>query len=169
MLKIKGMKISPDWATAIGTWVTIVLIIVSIILVWIQINDLRKSVQNQTYQSVYETEFDLFKYLLDHPEDKPYFYDNKHFAPTGNPEADKKERDRLNTLAEWWCDFFDDVHQQKSTMKESTFEKWRQFMKDIYATSPLLREHIERRGTAWYPKEYIEDIKCPHLEKCPKP
>ena len=166
MARIKGFKLTADWATALGTWFTIILVAVSTILVWKQVRDLKTSVENQTYQSVYETEFDLHKYFLepDHAKYRPYFYGNLDIDP--NLKDDDPEKIKLDTLAEWWCDFFDNVYQQKATMKTVTFDKWRQFMKDIYQTSPVLRKFISIRGERWYTKEFIADISCPTLEKC---
>jgi hypothetical protein len=167
MIKLKKFELTADWATAIGTWVTILLLIVSTLMLWKQIGDLRTSVQNQTYQAVYETEFDLHKYFLEaeHAEFRPYFYGGKRV------EADLKDDDpkkiRLDTLAEWWCDFFDDVYQQEKTMETAAFDKWRQFMKDMYQTSPILQEFIAEKGVRWYTENFINDIKCPVLE-CPK-
>ncbi len=128
--------------------------------------DLKISVENQTYQAVYETEFDLHKYFLEpeHAQYRPYFYGGVDIDP--NLEENDSERIKLDTLAEWWCDFFDDVYQQKATMKTATFDKWRQFMKDIYQTSPILRRFISKRGERWYTKEFNDDIKCSTLEQC---
>jgi len=159
MVKTKKLNLSPELATAIGTWVTIILVVVSILLVWKQIRDLKTSVENQTYQSVYQTEFDIHKYFLEHPEYRPYFYENKK-----PPNLDENERIKLDTLTEWVCDFFDDVYQQRDTMTPDTFIKWRQFMKDIYQTSPILQEFIAKRGTRWYPDDFVTDIKKPSLD-----
>ena len=168
MSLMKRFNLSAEWVTAIGTWITIILFAASIILLWMQIRDLRTSVQNQTYQSIYEAEFDLHKYFLEpeHAKYRPYFYGGLDIDPKLN-EYDP-ERIKLETLAEWWCDFFDDVYQQKLTMRPDTFDKWRQFMKDIYQTSPVLKRHIATRGERWYPKEFIDDIRCPELKKCPQ-
>ena len=152
MIKIKKL-LTPEWATAIGTWVTIILVVISILLVWKQIRDLKTSVENQTYQSVYQTEFDIHKYFLEHPDYRPYFYEKKP------PDKEGEEKIKLDTLTEWVCDFFDDVYQQRDTMTPATFNKWRQFMKDIYQTSPVLQEFIEKKGTRWYPDDFVGDIK----------
>jgi len=150
--------LSPEWTTAIGTWVTIILVVISILLVWRQIRDLKTSVENQTYQSVYQTEFDIHRYFLENPKYRPYFYENK------TPDLEGDEKIKLDTLTEWVCDFFDDVYQQRDTMTPATFSKWRQFMKDIYQTSPALRAFIEKRGPRWYPDDYVKDIKDPKTD-----
>ncbi|PYS93611.1 MAG: hypothetical protein DMF64_04220 [Acidobacteria bacterium] len=159
MNKIKKL-LSPEWAIAIATWITTILVVISILLVWKQIRDLKTSVENQTYQSVYQTEFDIHRYFLEHPEYRPYFYDKK----TPAPDLDESERIKLDTLTEWVCDFFDDVYQQRDTMTPDTFSKWRQFMKDIYQRSPILQAFIEKPGKRWYPEDFIDDIKKPGLE-----
>lgn len=161
--KIK--KLPPEWAAAIGTWLTILPITVSIFLVWIQISRLQTSVENQTYQSVYETEFGIHKYFLDNPQYRPYFYQNISYLQTNDAEKDRIEKIKLDTLAEWVCDFFDDVYQQRDTMTRDTFSKWRKFMKDIYQTSPVLREFIAKHGADWYPEDFIADIKTPDTSK----
>jgi hypothetical protein len=155
LVKIKKF-LSPEWVTAIGTWFSIILVVVSVLLVWKQIRDLKTSVENQTYQSVYQTEFDIHRYFLEHPEFRAYFYETK------NPDDAKgNEKIKLDTVTEWVCDFFDDVYQQRDTMTPATFSKWRQFMKDIYQTSPALKAFIEKRGKQWYPDDFVADIKNP--------
>jgi hypothetical protein len=156
--EVKAM--GPDWATALGTWFTVIPVTISIFLVWTQIGDLRTSVENQTYQYVYQTEFDLHRYFLEHPDERRYFYEDKDIEA----DVDEKKRVKLFTLAEWWCDFFDNVYRQKATMPPNTFNQWRRFMKDIYRTSPVLREFIAIKGKqGWYPKDYLDDIKDPNL------
>ena len=156
--KAKLSQLSPEWVTAFGTWCAIIPITISLIFVWTQIRNIRISVENQTYQSVYETEFGIHKYFLDNPQYRPYFYENVPYAPTGNVDKDKTEKIKLDTLAEWICDFFDDVYQQRDTMSKYTFSKWRKFMKDMYQTSPILQEFIAKHGADWYPEDFITDI-----------
>lgn len=158
MVKKKDFNFSADWVTAFGTWFTIIPVTISLILVWVQVRNIKTSVENQTYQSVYQTEFDIHKYFLDHPQYRPYFYEKKQ------PDLEGDERIKLNTLVEWVCDFFDDVYQQRDTMTPSTFSKWRQFMKDIYQTSPILQQFIEKPGKRWYPDDFIDDIKKQGLD-----
>lgn len=76
-------------------------------LVVIQIKDLRKTVQNQTYQAVYSE-------ML-------------------NPDDEKQEA-QAHIVAELICDLFDDVYHQGSTMSPKTFKEWTSYMHGLFVT-----------------------------------
>lgn len=122
------------------------LIGISALFVWIQVRDLRISIQSQTYQTVYEKMFEFHRFFFEHPEMKKFFYHG-----TDLPDEDGE---RLEIVAEWMCDYFDDVYHQRRTMPPATFDEWKTFMQEIYENSPVLRRHIARRQL-WYPEAYL--------------
>ena len=148
------MNITADWVQAIGVWVSILIIAVSVWFLWIQIRELRQSIECSTYQSVYQMILDIDKYFIENADLRPYFYYGK--------EMDNKNqthmKEKLISTAEMLIDCFDNVYHQKNSMPSHTFDAFSAFMREIYQNSPVLREVLSMREH-WYPRRFVEHLR----------
>jgi len=142
-------------------WVGAVAVVISLIGLWIQIRDVRKSMEGQTYQGVYDQMFELHRTFFEHPKLRPYFYGGKSLV--GVDDADAPQ---VRILAEWVCDFFDNVYRQRKTMTPETFCGWIAYMRKVYETSPALRDHVAAVPD-WYPKDFVSTITSSTQPGCP--
>jgi hypothetical protein len=136
---------------SVAEWVSAIAAFLAIGVVIFQIQDLRKTVQNQTYQAVYSEMLNLDRFFFDNWELRGVFYEGK-----GLPD-DEKQRIKADILAELICDLFDDVYHQKSTMPPKTFKEWTSYMHDLFDKSSILKKTLQDR-LDWYPEDYLIDI-----------
>jgi hypothetical protein len=132
---------------------TLIIVVVSLWFLWIQIRELRRSIQSSTYQNIYQMIVEIDRYFIENRDIKPYFYYNKE-ADSGQPHL----REKLLSIAEMLIDCFDNIYHQKDCMPPSTFDPFSAFMKEIYQDSPILRELLSKREY-WYPKRFVDHLK----------
>ena len=89
----------------LAEWVSAIAAIVTAVIVFVQIQDLRRTVQNQTSQAVYSEMLSLDRFFFQNCEFREYFYEGQE------PPADKKAQARI--VAELLCDLADYVCLQK--------------------------------------------------------
>ena len=131
-------------ATELGNlaeWVGAFAAAATALIVFLQIKDLRKTVQNQTYQAVYAEMLNLDRFFFENCEFREYFYDGKE------PPPEKMAQARI--VAELLCDLCDYVYLHKNTMTPGAFKEWQTYMDNLFATSPLLQDIFTKRKT-WY-------------------
>lgn len=145
------MDIAADWVQAIGVWVSAFIIVASLWVLWIQIRELRRSIQSSTYQNIYQMILDIDKHFVENTDAKPYFY-------YGRKVDNESLREKLLSTAEMLLDCFDNVYHQKECMPPHTFDAFSAYMREIYQNSPVLQELLSKRER-WYPKEFIEHLK----------
>jgi hypothetical protein len=134
-------------------WVLVVLTAVSVVLVVVQVHDLRQAVKGQTYQDITSKMFDIDKQFFEYPRFRKYFYDGAD--PRAEPELADDERIQVQVLAEWLTDFFDSIHQQKDTMPENAYDEWLAYMVEVYQNSPEIQRYLQE-NTEWYSDFYEE-------------
>jgi len=105
----------------LAEWVSAIAAIVTAVIVFVQIQDLRRTVQNQTSQAVYSEMLSLDRFFFQNCEFREYFYEGQE-SP-----ADKMAQARI--VAELLCDLADYVCLQKKTMAPDTFKEWQTYMR----------------------------------------
>jgi len=143
-LEFLGPGNSAEWLTAI------VALLTALILIY-QLWDLRKTVQNQTYQAVYSEMLNIDRFFFENWELRRHFYEGQELA------KDEKTQVQAGIVAELFCDLFDDVYHQRSTMPPKTFKEWRIYMGDLFEVCPTLKRTMELR-LKWYPRDYWQDV-----------
>jgi len=143
--------IPPEQLGTLAEWAAALAAVVTALILIYQIQDLRKTVQNQTYQAVYSEMLKLDRFFFDNWELREHFYEGKPL-----PQGEKMQA-QAKIVAELICDLFDDVYHQRSTMPPRTFEEWRTYMRKLFKECEVLRTAMESR-TDWYPKDYRDDV-----------
>lgn len=123
------------------------------------LRELRHSVEAQqqiahgaAHERLYHHNLEWLRYLADHPELRPHFYDNKPLD--GLTEL---ERFRVLCAAEMLAGFLELIVLQSRELGP-VFPFWERFLRDIYRTSPSLREYFAAHGQ-WYVPDLMRCLK----------
>lgn len=137
--------------TAISTGVSSIAIICSIVVLWWQLTQLRRSVMSSSYHSVYATMVEIDRFFIEHSAWKPYFYDGKDLP------GDPKEAAEIMTVAEMLADYLDNVYHQQACMPPKTFAGFSHYMRTLFRCSPCFREYLQSHQE-WYPVAFIQHL-----------
>jgi hypothetical protein len=116
-------------------------------MIWYELRVTRKRQEEETYHRIFAYVLDVDRFFFDNLEVKPYIYEGAPLPDTfreGSPDFS-----RLMTVAEIVLDLFVCAYLQFNTMPKSTREGWITFMRDIGASSELIRYYLCRNAT-WY-------------------
>jgi len=121
-----------------------------------QMRHMRRSINSQTYQSIYSRGFENMELLLEYPELRPYFYENKSIR-----KIDPMEYQKVMALSEIILDFFEHLLAEKETFTPENFEHWKWYMRDIYSRSEAMRVFLADKED-YYNRELLEIIRVPN-------
>ncbi len=98
------------------------------------------------YKDVSIQMMEIDRLFFEHPEIRPYFYDNQP------PPDDPHEAARIEALAELFMDFLDMVIVLETTTPPELnipWAEWQDYIADLYLSSPAIR-HFYRTNRDWY-------------------
>lgn len=145
--------LSPDWVAAIGTWAGAAITLITLYVIWKQLGDLKSSIRSSTTQNIYVHMIAIDRFFIDHPKVKPYFYAGKSIDA-----IDAEELAKLLSIAEMMVDYFDSVYQQRDCVTQATFDGKGEYMRELYANSPILRAYLEGKDD-WYDKQFVRYLR----------
>lgn len=125
---------------ALGTWAGPVVTLAGFVLVRNQLRAERRALETQTSWQMYETSINILTVFVEHPEMRPYFYDNCA-APRAEPL-----RSRVLATAELLADHMESVVLSRDAVEAKTAPVWVRYMQGIYRRSPVLREFLAEEG-----------------------
>jgi len=96
----------------------------------------------------------LLELLLENPETRPFFYDNRPL-PTNDPILEGK----VLTLAEMWTDFFEQVMIQSDNLPEDMAPTWKSYARDMHSSSTAIQAYFAE-NCAWYHPELRRSWGC---------
>lgn len=102
-------------------------------------------------ERLYNQSLSIMKFFAEHPELRPYFYDNKDLMQAAN----ELEKSKVLTAAEMVGGFMELVALQVEEQPNDIQQRWKAYIADAYNSSPALREHLAT-CTSWY----AEDLLC---------
>jgi hypothetical protein len=140
---------SPVFASAVG----VAAIVVSLITVaTLERQNLLISSQRElgTHTMLIDHNADLLRLLVQHPELRPYFYENVPLPTSGDDRA------RALTMAEMWTDLFEQVVIQSEHLPPEMAPTWRQYAKDMYGSSSAIHAYFAE-SRDWYVTE-LQDL-----------
>ena len=112
--------------------------IFSILFTVIHNSIIRKSLHEDTYQGFIGTWFDLGRIFIEHPNLRPYFYDNKKIS------EDDPDYQRVMAIAVFFDDCFTYTESQAATIPEDlkdSYEKYREKIKEMDAYKKFKNEY----------------------------
>ncbi len=112
---------------------------------------LSKATNASVYSNIPIMMIGIDRFFVDYPELKLYFYNNVA-VPKGHPDYGQ-----AYTAAEMLVDFMDGVIVNERYMEDYPWEAWESYFRDLYRSSPILREYWEERSY-WYADTRLHDI-----------
>lgn len=101
-------------------------------------------------ERLYNQSLSIMKFFAEHPELRPYFYDNKELTQT----VDELERSKVLTAAEMVGGFMELVAMQMEEQTPEIQARWKTYIVDAHNSSPALREHLASCA-AWYADDLL--------------
>jgi hypothetical protein len=97
------------------------------------------------YQNMTAQMADMNRFFLEHLELRPYFFDGASL-----PSVDG-ERERVLAAAEMYLNVMDSVLTQLPILSRgSVAADWEAYFRDVYTSSPVIREFWNQHGRAWF-------------------
>lgn len=120
-------------------------LVVSVGLLIMQTRIAARATRAGVYQNVLVQMIDIDLFFIDHPELKPFFYNNMEIS------EEHPDYDRVLSVAEMLVDFIDGVFVLAPSMPEYPWHTWERYFRDLFASSPVLRKYWALYGD-WYPE-----------------
>jgi hypothetical protein len=136
---------------ALGTIAGVVVSLIGFIFVSVQLRQNRSTIEGQIHALVYQLGNGIYIMFIEHPELRPYFYDNKPLP------QDETEREKVFAAAEMLCDFFEYVVHGRTTMAKQLRQGWLTYMRAMYSDSTCLQHYLENYKIN-YTSEFIKII-----------
>ncbi|MCA1566133.1 MAG: hypothetical protein LC803_10945 [Acidobacteria bacterium] len=115
-----------------------------------QIKVMAAQSQGSVNERLYNQNFELMRFLAEHPKLRPYFYENKELSEAETAE----EKLQVLSAAEMIAGFLELVALQMSEIPEGIQLRWQNYIIDEYNSSSVLREHFNTYGD-WYAEEFL--------------
>lgn len=152
-MELETIALLASIAEGVVSIVTLITILISLYLVLRQTQEMTEqsaasvhATISSTYQAISSQAIEINRIFFDHPDLKPYFYDN---VP---PPEDPLLRAKLESLAEIHMDFMDMALVQVETRPPEVdipFEVYETYFRQILETSPVMREYY-KGYRLWY-------------------
>ena len=110
-------------------------------------------------ERLYNQSLSIMKFFAEHPELRPYFYDNKDLTQAAN----ELERSKVLTAAEMVGGFMELVAMQVEEQTPEIQSRWKAYIVDAHNSSPVLREHLVSCA-AWYADDLMRLLPPPPNE-----
>jgi hypothetical protein len=127
-----------------GQWAGALVTLVGFAFVLVQLRRETKEIQNQTKWQVYSNGLTTLNVFVDHPELRPYFYDDNIPVP-----EDDKEKSRIFATAEMLADHWESTILSEESLDPNVHGLWLIYMMGIYCKSPSLREFLENENEGY--------------------
>jgi hypothetical protein len=149
-------QMQPNWAEilqAISSGGTLLVAIAGITFVVWQIRQVDRSVRSNTHERLTNESLDILRFLADHPSTYDYFY--------GGKPIPAQDDNTLKYATEMIANYLEHVVMQMETLPTEMQKTWRSFVRDQYARSPIIRDHLFRFREWYSPKllKMVEDVK----------
>jgi hypothetical protein len=140
-----------EMLTGLGTVGLMLVTATGFIFLWKQLRDGRQSLENQTRWQIYQLSFHVYRMLVELPNLRPYFYENKAV-----PE-DEPAKSQVFAAAELMLDYFENIFLSKEAVDPDTWEVWKRYMRQLCTTSPALRAFAE--GSQAYEPRFVQILR----------
>jgi hypothetical protein len=115
-----------------------------------QVEVMLKQSRGDVNERLYNQSLAIMLFFAEHPEVRPYFYDNKDLGQAGS----ELEKLRILSTAEMVAGFMELVALQIDDQPAEIQPRWRAYIVDGYNSSPVLREHVAS-CVQWYADDFL--------------
>lgn len=124
-----------------------------------QVEVMLEQIREDVHERLYSQSLEIMKFFAEHPEVRPYFYDNK---PLTNAESEQEQLRVLST-AEMVSGFMELVALQIEQQPAEIKPRWRAYIADTYNSSSVVREHLAA-CEAWYADDLLRLLPAQSVE-----
>ena len=115
-----------------------------------QVEVMLRQSRGDVNERLYNQSLAIMCFFAEHPEVRPYFYDNKDLGQAGS----ELEKLRVLSTAEMVAGFMELVALQMDDQPAEIQPRWKAYIVDGYNSSPVLREHVATCIT-WYADDFL--------------
>jgi hypothetical protein len=115
-----------------------------------QVEVMLRQSRGDVNERLYNQSLAIMSFFAEHPEVRPYFYDNKDLSQAGS----ELEKLRILSTAEMVAGFMELVALQMDDQPAEIQPRWKAYIVDGYHSSPVLREHVASCVT-WYADDFL--------------
>ena len=142
---------NPKWTDvlqALSSAVSLVVAVVGFLILRHQIKIVETGIRGETHGGLYQHNFEVMKFIGEHPVVRPYFYDET--------ELNKEDPDYaiIMTTAGIISALFEHVALQRPNLPNEVWESWVRYIKRTYARSPAIRQYYSEHRD-WYSKDVL--------------
>ncbi|MDX6383546.1 MAG: hypothetical protein QOK48_1119 [Blastocatellia bacterium] len=115
-----------------------------------QVEVMLRQSRGDVNERLYNQSLAIMCFFAEHPEVRPYFYDDKDLNQAGS----EMEKLRILSTAEMVAGFMELVALQMDDQPAEIRPRWTAYIIDGYNSSPVLREHVATCVT-WYADDFL--------------
>ncbi|HMJ25506.1 MAG TPA: hypothetical protein VK475_06740, partial [Pyrinomonadaceae bacterium] len=115
-----------------------------------QVEVMLRQSRGDVNERLYNQSLAIMCFFAEHPEVRPYFYDNKDLSQAGS----ELEKLRVLSTAEMVAGFMELVALQMDDQPAEIQPRWKAYIVDGYNSSHVLREHVATCIT-WYADDFL--------------
>ena len=128
-------------------------VIVSLLLLRAQGLAARDATLVIAYQNMTAQMADMYRFFLENLDLRPYFFGGKE-----TPSA-RDEHNRVLAVAEMYVNLMDNVLTQCPALnREGIAADWEAYFRDVYETSPVVREFWAEHGSEWFARSPLATL-----------
>ena len=128
-----------------------------------QVEVMLAQIREDVHERLYSQSLEIMKFFAEHPEVRPYFYDNKRLASAAN----EPERLKVLSTAEMVSGFMELVALQIEQQPPKIQPRWRAYIADSYNSSEVVRAHLAE-CEAWYAEDLLRLLPPQPATSAPK-
>lgn len=143
----------PSWTDVVQALASVGMLVAAVIGFWavfVQLRQVRVSLESETHSKLYAEDFEWCKILLEKPQMCPYFRGSE-ISPDDPLYA------QVDELAGLLCAHFEHILLQLENLPPHIRPRWLDYMRGIYNSSPITRDHL-RRNRDWYSEKLISAL-----------
>ncbi|MEZ4803489.1 MAG: cupin domain-containing protein [Gelidibacter sp.] len=116
---------------------------IGIPILYLQLRDLKASLQSSTHASIYTQAEAIRGYLIQYPELRKYFFDSVSILPSD------KEYSRVVSIAEVYLNYLEQIAVLKKSFGKENLDALRIFTLTALEKSPILRQHLKNNANLY--------------------
>jgi hypothetical protein len=140
----------PNWTDVVQAVISLAGFAVVIYQLW----QLQNATHGETHSRLYGEDYEAVRLFIDHPELRPYFYNDVE------PNPASPDYTRALTAAELYAVHFEHILMQMNNLPEDIRKPWRDYIKGMYARSPIVRRHLQENRD-WYSTDLHDLVGTP--------
>lgn len=142
---------APTWTDivqAVSSGCAVFVALVGFLVIRRQITQVERGIRGETHVGLYQHNFEVMKFVAEHPKLRPYFYDGAEL------KNEDPEYPLIITTAGMFAALFEHVALQKDNLPLHVWNSWVEDIKDKYERSPALRQYYQEHPE-WYSSEML--------------